>query len=150
MKKMPLLALLLAGMAAQAEAKSLVMVLSDSTKIYYLMGGEVSPTVRLVDGEVYVNADRYAFAQVDRFYISATDDPVLAIGGPRAEQLQMRDGVFLLSGAAAARLYDTAGRLVRQIAAASDVATTAVDTRELPAGTYILQVGEQSVKFLKH
>lgn len=150
MKKILLLAVLLAGMAAQAEAKSLVMVLSDSTKIYYLMGGEVNPTVRLVDDEVYVNADHYAFAQVDRFYISATDDPALAIDDQRDDLLQMRDGVFSLSGKATARLYDSTGRLIRQTSASASGDVSTVDTRDLPAGTYILNVDGKSVKFLKH
>lgn len=147
MRKILLLAVLLAGMASNAGAKSLVMVLSDSTKVYYLLGGEVSPTVRLVDGVVYVNADRYAFANVDHFYVSATDDPS-AIGGTRAARLEMRDGVVYAGTNATARLYDSAGRLLRQVAAADGQALE-VDTRDLPAGTYVLSVDGTSLKFLK-
>ncbi len=150
MKKTVLLALLALCIASVANAKSLVLQLTDSTKIYYLLGGETNPVLKMVDGEVYVNADQYAFSNVDKFYVSQTDDPNTAISGvPGGKSHTMANGILYVQGTGNVRLYAADGRLLSVPVTTAD-GITAVDANQLPSGTYVLTVNGKSVKFLKH
>ena len=94
-----LLCLLLAA-ATSLAARSLVVLKTDGSQVYYLMGGEVSPLVTFHgDGTLTVNADSYPLASVAEFFVSATDDPNL----PNAiEGLPVSEGASASSPALAA------------------------------------------------
>jgi len=146
MKRLLILLALMAG-TLSLSAKSLVLLMTDGTKIYYLLGGEVNPKMTMNDGEVTVNTDKYVFSNIERFYISDTDDPLLAIDDARAEG-SWKDGVFYVKTASAVQVYTVDGRLV-DASVAPQGALKAVDTSRLPAGTYVLRVGDKSMKFMK-
>lgn len=152
MKKFLLLSLLSLCLSATASAKSLVLLLEDGTKVYYLLGGDTNPLMKVVDGEVYVNADKYAFSGINKFYISTEDDPN-GIGGVEAEGKSvapvMQDGVLYVNTTGAVSVYTLDGR-----ATGAEVSSVnggvAVNVDALPKGVYILKVGKNSVKFMKN
>lgn len=132
-------------------AKSLVMTLTDGTLVYYLLGGDVNPMLRFVDGGVTVNTDAYSFSNLKNFYISLTDDPngiehklaeakvsfshhVLAIPSVNAEPAM----VFSVDGT---RVYP----VVR-----SEAGFLFVDLSYLPQGIYAVKVGDTSLKVVKN
>ena len=67
--------------SVSASARSLVLVLNDSTKIYFLLNDK--PVLRMADGKVQIDTQSFLFEDIDRFYISQTDDP-----SGKAERLQ--------------------------------------------------------------
>ena len=48
-------------------AKSLVLTLKNGTLVYYLLGGEANPMMRLTDGDIVVNTDKYEFGNIQNF-----------------------------------------------------------------------------------
>ena len=147
MRKFLILSLLVLCMGAGASAKSLVLLLSDGTEVYYLLGGEADPVMKIVDGEVCVNADKYAFSGIQKFYISQTDDPS-GIPGVEAGGAEMRDGVLYVRGKGAVRVFTADGRAVGA-GVSADGGVTSVDMNALPQGVYVLSVNGKSMKFLK-
>jgi len=132
-----------------ASAKSLVLEMADGTKIYYLLGGEVNPKMTINDGEVYVNMDKYMFANIAKFYISDTDDPALAIDDVQSDaSLTFKDGKIFMQTAGPVRIYTADGRLVDTKVTTMGTLQT-VDANSLETGTYILRVNGKSVKFMK-
>ena len=77
----------LAIVCGSVYGKSLVLTLNDGGRVYYLLGGDVDPMMRFVDGGMTVNADGYAFADIKNFCISDEDDP------NGVEQILSRAGV---------------------------------------------------------
>ena len=150
MKKILLITALLLGIATRTDARSLVLVLSDGTEVYYLLDADASPVMKFTDGKVAVNADNYTFSGIKKFFVSDTDDPN-AIGATTAAQDKptLKDGLLCIRSGADTQLFTADGRLVGQAVATKDGRTT-VNTNGLPAGTYIVKSGWNSFKFTKH
>ena len=147
MKKKTILICTLALLASvSASARSLVLVLSDSTKIYFLLDDK--PVMRMENGKVLIDTQAFSFEDVDHFYISQTDDPS-GIEAVMAEKKVKFDGQSLVvEGNKTAEVYGVNG--VKMKAKVSQAAgMTTVDTEGLAKGSYVVKIGKSSFKFLK-
>lgn len=149
MKRLFSLLVFVALVATTASARSLVLRLTDGTEIYYLIGAEETPLMKFVDGEMYVNGDKYAFSGIDRFYISQTDDPnAIDSSQDVAQRPAMRDGVLYVKSAGKIGVYTLDAKQV-QATVKQQSGVTTIDTNSLAPGTYIIRIGDASMKFLK-
>lgn len=134
-----------------ASAKSVVFTLSDGTLVYYLLGGDVSPVMKFVDGEIYVNADKYELSGIKNFYISETDDPeIVSIQNVGAPEAKLSANMFTLKSdkAKAVKVFTASGIEVKpQIENAGGLIN--VNLTDLDRGIYIIYVGEASFKVNK-
>lgn len=147
MKKLFLMAVLCLAVSA-VEAKSVVFNLSNRTKVYYLLGGETNPVMKVVDGKIMVNADQYEFSNIKSFYISETDDPT-AIEAVKADY--SRRGNVLVAKAKAGdtvMVYSTGGAVVLTASAGAD-GDALIDLSSLTKGVYIVKIGKESFKISK-
>lgn len=130
-------------------ARSLVLQLTDGTKVYYLLNGATNPTVRFANGQLLIQQDGYALEGVSKFYISESDDPNTAVESVIMDQqnLQRHDGV-IYAKTRTLRVYTPGGSAVSApVQTVGDV--RAVCLQSLPAGTYILQLDDRSLKIVK-
>lgn len=136
------------ALALAVQAKSLVVVLADGTQVYYLLGGAKDPVMTYDKESIVVNADKYAFSGVDRFYVSKTDDPS-AVKDVKTEDMKF-DGNTLYVSAANKHIevYRADGVRVK-VGQTVKNGLTAVPMASLPSGTYVVRVGETSFKFCK-
>lgn len=148
MKKTFCLAALLFAVAFSARAKSLVLVLGDSTEVYYLLAGEVDPKMTWADGNVTVDGDTYALSDFVKFYISDTDDPTGVQAVATGDEPTFSAGVMRVTGEREVRVHTLDGRAV-EAQATTDGLTTTLDTNALPAGVYVVTFGSGSLKFHK-
>ena len=132
-----------------ANAKSLVIELADGTQVYYLLGGETSPTMTVTNGEVTLNDDKYSFTEVKRFFISEEDQPTGIDGLKSAEPTELKDGVLYVATSEPVSVYTTDGRLVLK-GKNTDAVRSTIDTEALTAGVYVVRYGKKSFKFIKH
>lgn len=149
MKKRLYTTILALALVLSVGARSLVLQQTDGTKVYYLLDGVTNPTVRFDNGQVLIQQDGYAIEGVGRFYISETDDPHTAIEPAIIDQLNLRqkDGVFYAK-TRTLRVYTPAGSTVNApVQSVGDV--RAVHLQSLPAGTYIIQLDDRSLKIVK-
>jgi len=130
-----------------ASARSVVMVLNDSTKIYYALGGETNPKMTFADGIVTIEADEYAFTNIDRFYISETDDPT-GINAAQTPGTVMQNGKLYVESNGRVCLYSLDGKLLQQATAEAGKAAC-IDMDALPQGVYVVNVNGKSVKVMK-
>lgn len=147
MKKLFLLAVLCLAVSVVG-AKSVVFNLANGTKVYYLLGGEKNPIMKMVDGAVVVNADQYAFSDIKSFYISETDDPT-AIEAVRADYAR-RGNVLVAKAKAgdAVTVYSTGGAVVLTASAGAD-GDALIDLSTLAKGVYVVKIGNSSFKVSK-
>lgn len=147
MKRLLILTVCLTMMLA-AGAKSLVVVLSDGTMVYYLLGNEPKPVMTWENGVVSINTDKFSVSDVEKFYISDTDAPA-AIDEAESKPLKY-DGSTLYVNTADkfVAVYTADGKPVEVKMTKTD-RLTAVPTGELRAGIYIIKVGKTSFKFYK-
>lgn len=136
------------AMTVGASAKSLVLQLADGTEVYYLLGGEMNPKMTLVNGEMTVNTDHFTFSQVTKFFISEEDDPATAIAQVGEQQTQMREGQLYVKTAEKVGVYRSDGKLVAS-GRKLENGGCMVDTDRLPAGVYVVRIGNKSMKFMK-
>ena len=130
-------------------ARSLVLQLTDGTKVYYLLDGTTNPTVSFANGQLLIQHDGYAMEGVSKFYISESDDPNTAVESVIMDQqnLQRHDGV-IYAKTRTLRVYTPAGRAVSApVQVVGDV--RAVNLQSLPVGTYIIQMDNRSLKIVK-
>lgn len=128
----------------------MVFTLSDGTLVYYLVGGDTNPMVRLADGSVTVNTDKYELSRIKNFYVSEEDDPngvesVLAAAG-----VTYGDNTLVIRSAASGpvKVYTAGGTEVQaDIQAVDDVVT--VNLGSLPKGVYVVYTGGASFKVYK-
>lgn len=133
----------------QALAKSIVFTLSDGTLVYYQLSSTNPPKMVVEDGTIWVNADKYAFADVLNFYVSAQDAPV-AIDNVQVKPQVKMDGSHLYVSAndKAVKVYGVNGVEVdAQVSVVDGMATVGIG--QLPHGVYIVKVGDASFKFNK-
>ena len=148
MKRLTLLLILAFAMshATSLNAKSLVLVLSDSTRVYFLL--DTTPVMKFQSGKVTVEAKEYAFTDIARFYISQTDDPTGIESQLAKQEVKWEGGTMLLQGKQKAEVYSTGG-VKQEVGITVTADMTFIDTNPLPKGTYILKAGKTSMKFMK-
>ena len=133
-------------MVSTAQARSLVVQLTDSTKVYFLLDSE--PVMDFTGGRVTISDKAFTYQEFDRFYISEVDDPngverVMARSGVRMEA-----GKMVVSGKGEIGVYAADGRKQPvKVSRRGDTATVSLD--KLPRGTYVVRVGQRTVKFNK-
>ena len=110
-----------------ANAKSLVVTLSDQTELHYQLGGETNPKMAFSDEGVTIMADQYTFAQFDSWHISEAD-------APDAIQL-VADGN---EGNDAIGIYTLDGQLL-----------ACRSLEKLPSGTYIVRTAQSALTVTK-
>lgn len=132
--------------SVSASARSLVLVLNDSTKIYFLLNDK--PVLRMEKGKVLIDTQTFSFEDVDRFYISQTDDPSGIEAVMAEKQLKFEGNSLVVEGDKVVEIYAVNG--VKMKAKVSKAAgMTTVDTGNLAKGTYVVKVGKVSFKFVK-
>ena len=132
--------------SVSASARSLVLVLNDSTKIYFLLNDK--PVLRMEKGKVLIDTQTFSFEEVDRFYISQTDDPSGIEAVMAEKQLKFEGNSLVVEGDKVVEIYAVNG--VKMKAKVSKAAgMTTVDTGNLAKGTYVVKVGKVSFKFVK-
>ena len=121
-------------------------MLNDSTKIYFLLNDK--PVLRMEKGKVLIDTQTFSFEDVDRFYISQTDDPSGIEAVMAEKQLKFEGNSLVVEGDKVVEIYAVNG--VKMKAKVSKAAgMTTVDTGNLAKGTYVVKVGKVSFKFVK-
>ena len=134
-------------------AKSVVFVLTDSTKVYYVMdasapdGQNMAPTIKFNRMGFTVGSDHYIFSKLDRFYFTEEDDPS-DIASLSTSLVKEAGGCLIIETTRPVGVYTTDGKpmTVGQTRSASHVR---IDLRQLGRGTYILKAGDTSIKFVR-
>lgn len=146
LKKTILIGILSLLAALTVEARSLVVVLTDSTKIYFLLDDK--PVLRLDGDMVWIDTQSFSIDHVDRFYISQTDDPSGIEAVMAERKMQMNGSTLVIAGEEEVTLYAVNGTKVKARVSKSS-GMTSVDTSELPKGPYVVRMGKVSFKFIK-
>ena len=146
LKKTILIGILSLLAALTVEARSLVVVLTDSTKIYFLLDDK--PVLRLDGDMVWIDTQSFSIDHVDRFYISQTDDPSGIEAVMAERKMQMNGSTLVIAGEEDVTLYAVNGtKVIARVSKSSGM--TSVDTSELPKGPYVVKMGKASFKFIK-
>lgn len=146
MKKILFTLMLLTLAVLAARARSVVFVLTDSTKVYYVVE-DGKPAIKLSKTGFKVGADSYAFSRFDRFYLTDDDDPAF-VATLRQQGFSLDRGVFMAETTQPVTVYTIDGRPV-QVEQQRDDRRIAIDTASLPAGIYLLRMGRETIKFTK-
>ncbi|MCR5270259.1 MAG: hypothetical protein K6D91_04480 [Prevotella sp.] len=156
MKRIAFIALLVSCFFGVAQGRGLVLQLTEGVKVFYpLATNESSVTLKMTHDGLQVEAAQYAFTQIEKFYISETDEEVSEIKSFSAQQADIvqRGGVLYVIGSTGPlRIFGLDGKEVTQHGrhlVQTLGGSTAVCIQSLPAGTYILQTGKKKVKFMK-
>lgn len=131
-------------------AKSLVLTLKNGSLVYYLLGEESNPMMRFVDGGIAVNTDKYEFANIRNFYISATDDPS-GIKQVMKGDVQYTHNMVVVdteNSLLPTAVYTCDGHKIDTPIQQAN-GKTLVDLNPLPQGSYVVTIGESSLKILK-
>lgn len=139
-------------------ARSLVIQLRDGTKMYYLISLSENPCLVFDQGNMSIQSDQFTVSDVEKFYISETDDPnrlttpkqeeVFRSTGLATESLhiilenlnpdeQPRISLFSIDGKSLESSYSFKGKEL------------ILETSGLDKGIYILRIGDRSLKFQK-
>lgn len=129
-----------------ANARSLVLVLSDSTKIYFLLDDK--PVLRMVDGKVLIDTQAFSFEDVDHFYISQTDDPSSIEGVLAERKVKFEGNTLVVDGDKAVEVYAVNGTKMK-VKMNKSAGVTMVNTEDFVKGVYIVKIGKTSFKFSK-
>ncbi len=129
-----------------ANARSLVLVLSDSTKIYFLLDDK--PVLRMVDGKVLIDTQAFSFEDVDHFYISQTDDPSSIEAVLADRKVKFEGNTLVVDGDKAVEVYAVNGTRMK-VKMSKSAGVTMVNTEDLVKGVYIVKIGKTSFKFSK-
>ncbi len=129
-----------------ANARSLVLVLSDSTKIYFLLDDK--PVLRMVDGKVLIDTQAFSFEDVDHFYISQTDDPSSIEAVLAERKVKFEGNTLVVDGDKAVEVYAVNGTRMK-VKMSKSAGVTMVNTEDLVKGVYIVKIGKTSFKFSK-
>lgn len=139
-------------------ARSLVIELKDGTKMYYLVSLNENPCLVFDQGSMSIQSDRFTISDVNKFYISETDDPN-QLNNPRQEE------TFRSTGLAAESLHIimdslTPGELPKIGLFSIDGKSLEcsyrfkgkeliLETSGLARGIYLLKIDNKSLKFQK-
>ncbi len=128
-------------------AKSLVLVLSDGTQVYYYLGGEKNPVMRYDKERITIEADNYTFEDVVKFYVSNTDAD--GIDDVKAVECNYDGSTFYVNTTSkSVKVYKTDGTEAK-VDVSSGNGVTAIQTSSLEHGVYIVKIGKTSFKFIK-
>ena len=145
-KKVILICTLALLTSMSANARSLVLVLSDSTKIYFLLDDK--PVLRMVDGKVLIDTQAFSFEDVDHFYISQTDDPSSIEAVLAERKVKFEGNTLVVDGDKAVEVYVVNGTRMK-VKMSKSAGVTMVNTEDLVKGVYIVKIGKTSFKFSK-
>jgi len=145
-KKVILICTLALLTSMSANARSLVLVLSDSTKIYFLLDDK--PVLRMVDGKVLIDTQAFSFEDVDHFYISQTDDPSSIEAVLAERKVKFEGNTLVVDGDKAVEVYAVNGTRMK-VKMSKSAGVTMVNTEDLVKGVYIVKIGKTSFKFSK-
>lgn len=145
-KKVILICTLALLTSMSANARSLVLVLSDSTKIYFLLDDK--PVLRMVDGKVLIDTQAFSFEDVDHFYISQTDDPSSIEAVLAERKVKFEGNTLVVDGDKAVEVYAVNGTKMK-VKMSKSAGVTMVNTEDLVKGVYIVKIGKTSFKFSK-
>jgi len=145
-KKVILICTLALLTSMSANARSLVLVLSDSTKIYFLLDDK--PVLRMVDGKVLIDTQAFSFEDVDHFYISQTDDPSSIEAVLAERKVKFEGNTLVVDGDKAVEVYAVNGTKMK-VKMNKSAGVTMVNTEDLVKGVYIVKIGKTSFKFSK-
>jgi hypothetical protein len=131
-------------------AKSLVLTLSDGTLVYYLLGKDVNPMMRFVDGKITVNADEYEVSGIKNFYISEEDDPTDIKGADAEGKFTYGANTLVVKAgeSAVVKVYGVSGAEVEAEIVKAGGAVS-VNLNNLERGVYVVKVGKASFKVIK-
>lgn len=150
MKKLLLSTLLMLSFGSVV-AKSLVITLTNGSKVYYLLdsSGLKNPVMRFDGDNVVVDADTYTFSGIREFRISMDDDPtgIEAVVAARPS-MKLNGQSLYVETADPVMLFSANGQKVSAPSVASD-GLQMVDVSALPKGIYVVKAGDTSFKFLK-
>lgn len=153
-----LMTLLLAASATGAWAQddaeqTLVVWLKDGSQVRYLLADE--PKTTFEDGVLYLNTNKVSISYLLQNVLRYTFEgiPSVGIGQLRPGEVQVyqtEEAVNFkgLSDGTPVYVYSTDGKLLGTQTARKGE-TTEVSLNGLPAGTYILKVKDQTLKFYK-
>lgn len=141
--------LLACALCMPSSAKSVVFTLADGTEVYYLLGGTVNPKMRFVDGKVTVNTDKYELSDIQKFYISETDDPN-GIESSMADAGVRFDANTLVVKAAQVKTISvsTVGGQRVDAQVSTDGGFVTVDLNGLAKGVYVISTGNSAFKVM--
>lgn len=145
-KKVILICTLALLTSMSANARSLVLVLSDSTKIYFLLDDK--PVLRMVDGKVLIDTQAFSFEDVDHFYISQTDDPSSIEAVLAERKVKFEGNTLVVDGDKTVEVYAVNGTKMK-VKMNKSAGVTMVNTEDLVKGVYIVKIGKTSFKFSK-
>lgn len=145
-KKVILICTLALLTSMSANARSLVLVLSDSTKIYFLLDDK--PVLRMVDGKVLIDTQAFSFEDVDHFYISQTDDPSSIEAVLAERKVKFEGNTLVVDGDKTVEVYAVNGTRMK-VKMSKSAGVTMVNTEDLVKGVYIVKIGKTSFKFSK-
>ncbi len=132
------------------EAKSLVITLQNSKKVYYILGGETNPMMRFTDGTITMEADEYIISDIKNFYISETDDPSNIEKILTTKHIEYRANTIAIkaSDINTIKVYDISGKQINaEVLKNNDIIT--VNLNSLGSGTYIINADGNSFKVMK-
>lgn len=146
MKKLITLTMLIAASVA-ISAKSLVLVLTDGTLVYYYLGGDTNPVMKFEGNKVSVDTDAFTFENIQKFYVSQTDATGI---DDKKEVTTSFDGsaLYVNTTEGTVGVYKTDGTKMEVTVSKTDNMTV-VQTSSLERGVYIVKVGNTSLKFYK-
>lgn len=130
--------------------KSLVLTLTDGTLVYYLLGSDVNPMMHLSKEGIRISADTYTFGNLKNFYISPTDDPNGIEQVLTNAHISYSGNMLVCTGKEndEVQVYTTVGTPVQaNIKVMGD--KILVDLNQLPQGTYVVKMGQSSLKVMK-
>ena len=145
-KKVILICTLALLTSMSANARRLVLVLSDSTKIYFLLDDK--PVLRMVDGKVLIDTQAFSFEDVDHFYISQTDDPSSIEAVLAERKVKFEGNTLVVDGDKTVEVYAVNGTRMK-VKMNKSAGVTMVNTEDLVKGVYIVKIGKTSFKFSK-
>lgn len=137
-------ALLVSALAAQA--RSLVVTLTDGTKAYFQLADGARPVMKFMAGRVSVDSQTFTIADIRDFRLSAEDAPT----GIQSVETGVRpDGESLwIASESPLAVYDSQGRKqpvdLQRLRGGQRVSLSA-----LPRGLYIIHVGKSTFKVVK-
>ena len=131
-------------------AKSLVLTLGNGTRVYYLLGEDTNPMMKVINGDIIVNADSYEFSNIKNFYISETDDPsgIEQTTQGAASKFYNNSVIFEADKPLSVRVFSSDGREVR-VRPIQREGQTIVNLHTLPQGAYIIAAGGATLKIVK-
>lgn len=128
-------------------AKSLVLVLSDGTQVYYYLGGEKNPVMKYDQERITIESDNYTFENIVKFYVSNTDAD--GIDNVKATDFSYDGSTFYVNTTSRpVKVYKTDGTETK-VGINSDNGVTAIQISSLERGVYIVKIGKSSFKFVK-